>query len=340
MENTSKQPPIKLNGRWQYRLQSILVLYWSMIYVTVRRLFRGPHFPNWGWTLEMSTHFMKTQGNISFDMPDIKDGREYEDSLLFGSPAVASVSIEAVNGPIKGHWYQPTSAVRDVTVLYLHGGGYVYYSKVHENLIALTTLAAESRTFALDYRLCPEHAFPAQREDALAAYRWLLEGGVNPERLVVMGDSAGGNLTLTLLLALREARLPFPALAVCIAPWTDLSNSGESMITNTDHDWLGAHMARKWSHWFCKDADVNNPLVSPVHADLRGLPPIYIQVGSAEILLDMIRNLADRGREQGANIKLEVWPNMTHDFQAFGDIVPESREALDRIGEVVRKYVG
>ena len=339
MKETLNSAPFALNGRWQYQLRSVLTLFWSSVYVSVRRLLRGPRLPGWSWALEASTHFLKAQTSAAFDMPTPAQGRAYEDSLVFNSPAVAQVRIDPVDLSVKGHWYKPKSAAPHVTVLYLHGGGYAYYSKAHHNLIALVTLAAESQTFALDYRLAPEHPFPAQLEDALAAYRWLLETGVVPDRLMVAGDSAGGNLVLALLLSLRDARLPFPALAICLAPWTDVSNPGDSMTTNAAYDWVNKRMATRWADWFCQGADASNPLVSPIHADLSGLPPIYIQAGGAEILHDMIRAFADRAKQQGAPVSLEVWPTMTHDFQAFGDITPESKEALLRIGQVVREYV-
>ena len=339
MNENQNLPFFVLSGRRQYRVRSILALYWSLLYISIRRLFRGPQFPNWNWPLETTTHFMKAQASTTFEMANHTDGREYEDALVFGSPAATRVIIEPVPLPVKGHWYEPKAGARDVTVLYLHGGGYTYYSKSHENLIALVTLAAESRTFALDYRLAPEHSFPAQLEDALAAYRWLLETGVAPERLVVMGDSAGGNLTLALLLALKDARVPLPALAICLAPWVDLSNSGNSMTTNADHDWIEKRMADRWAKWFCKGTSTHDPLVSPNHADLRGLPPIYIQAGSAEILYDMICAFAEKAKGQGADVTLQVWENMTHDFQAFGDITPESKEALLRIGEVITERI-
>jgi acetyl esterase/lipase len=339
MSENPKPSPFELHGRWQYRLRSLLTLSWSSLVISVRRLFKGPRFPNWDWAIETSTHFMKMQAAAAFDMPNIADGREYEDALIFASPALAQVSMEPVSLPVRGYWYHPLSAPRDVTVLYLHGGGYAYYSKSHSNLIALVTLAAGSRTFAPDYRLIPEHPFPAQLEDALAAYRWLLETGVAPERLVVIGDSAGGNLALALLLSLRDAAQPLPALAICLAPWTDLANSGESMRANASHDWLEARMASQWADWFCQGTSPANPLVSPIHADLRGLPPIYIQAGSAEILHDMICAFAEQAEKQCAPVNLEIWPNMTHDFQAFGNIIPESKQALQRIGAVVSQYV-
>ena len=331
--------PFALSGRMQYRVRSVLALYWSSIYVSFRRLLRGPRLPGWSWMFEAATHFLRSQTISGFNMSSQADAREYEDSLVFHSPALEQVSIEAVATPVKGHWYLPKNGARDVTLLYLHGGGYAYYASAHQNLIALVTLAAGARTFALDYRLIPEHPFPAQLDDALAAYRWLLDSGISPERLVIAGDSAGGHLTLSLLLALRDQKLKLPALAVCIAPWTDTGNAGASMTKNAPYDWVEKRMATQWSEWLCHGMDPNDPKISPTRADLSGLPPIYIQAGAAEILHDMIREFADKAAAQGANVTLEVWPNMNHDFQAFGDTIPESREALGRIGAVIGKHL-
>jgi epsilon-lactone hydrolase len=338
MKENLNGKPFSLYGRWNYRARSFLKLYEAMLSVSIRRMLRGPRFTNWSWGLETSTYFMKTQASAAFDLSNLTDGREFEDALVFHSPALDQVCIQPADLAVKGDWVQPRSTAPRVTVLYLHGGGFAYYSRAHNNLIALVALAAQARTFALDYRLAPEHPYPAQLEDAQAAYRWLLESGVAPERLVIVGDSAGGNLALALLLSLRAARLPLPALAVCLAPWIDLANTGASMTANGPHDWIQKRMPDRWAGWYCRGADPCDPLISPLHADFRGLPPIYIQAGSAEILLDSIRTLAERAQQQGANVQLEVWPNMTHDFQAFGSITPESRQALQRIGEVVEQY--
>lgn len=330
----------QLRGKWSYRLQSLFALYGSIAYVSVRRLLRGPLLANWSWMFEVSTHFIKTQTVRAFNMTNHAEGREYENALVFTSSAVAKMEIKPINSPVKGHWYHPKSETNDITVLYLHGGGYAYYSKAHENLIALVTLAAKSRTFALDYRLIPEHPFPAQLDDALAAYRWLLETGTKPERLVVIGDSAGGNLTLALLLTARDSKLPLPALGICIAPWTDVENSGNSLKENEPFDWVEKRMTWQWAEWFCKNTNSRNPIVSPINADLRGLPLIYVQAGDAEILYDMIQSFYDKAQAQGANVKLDVWLHMNHDFQAFGDLVPESKQALERIAQVIKENVG
>lgn len=208
MEAYPNQSPFTLSGKGQYQRKSFFTLLRSSLIVSTRRLLRGPQLPNWSWMLETSTHLMRAQARTAFDMATPAESREYEDALIFYSSAMPQVNVVSVDAPIKGDWYQPKSDVSEVTVLYLHGGGYTYYPKALRSLIALVALAAKARTFAPDYRLAPEHSFPAQLEDARASYLWLLEEGIQAEQLVVIGDSAGGNLTLALMLALRDAHLP------------------------------------------------------------------------------------------------------------------------------------
>jgi acetyl esterase/lipase len=353
MARAKRGAPIKTSGRLSYRLRSLMALLGCSASVSIRRLIHGPLLPGWTWTLEVGTHFLRSQTKVAFEMRKIQASRAYEDSLVFASPAVQKVTIEPASFPqkngrnaahanirrIQGHWFTPLESSPQVVMLYLHGGGFAYYSKFHTNLIALVTLAAECKTFALDYPLTPEHPFPAQLDDAIQTYRWLLESGVAPDRLVVAGDSAGGNLALALLVALRDAQTPLPALAICISPWTDLANSGESMANNQIYDWPQKRMPEKWAEWLCNGYNPQNPLISPIHADLHGLPHIFIQAGETEILFDMIRQFADSAKRQGADVVLEVWENMNHDFQAYGDSVPQSHAALSHIGRVVHQHV-
>jgi acetyl esterase/lipase len=216
-------------------------------------------------------------------------------------------------------------------VLYFHGGGYVFYTKAHDNLMASVAQAMQARLLALDYRLAPEQPYPGQLEDALAAYRWLLAQGCAPGQLFIAGDSAGGNLVLSFLLGLREAGLPQPALAVGLCPWTNLEVPDSSLTTNAAYDWIEGPMAVKCAAWFYGNADPADPKVSPAYADLRGLAPIYLQAGGREVLHDMIVDFVRRAREQGADVTLDIWENMNHDFQAYGDLIAESREAHARI---------
>jgi acetyl esterase/lipase len=181
--------------------------------------------------------FLRRQERIAFAMPSMVEKRLYTDALVLPSPALRKVQRASITDEtVRGCWFSSRSDLQERTVLYLHGGRYAFYSRLHENLIALVALAARARTFALDYRLTPEHAFPAQLEDALAGYLVVLEFGEYPERLIFMGDSAGVNLVLALLQALRDAHELLPALGVCISPWTDVESAYESMRTNEADD--------------------------------------------------------------------------------------------------------
>jgi len=266
---------------------------------------------------------------------------------VISSRELSAVSITPViQEHFRGSWFACKKAEPRVSVLYFHGGGYSFYPHAYAHFIALITLAAKSRTFALDYRLSPEHRFPAQLEDALDAYRWLLQEGTDPQRLIFAGDSAGGNLTLALLLAARDSKLPLPALAIALSPATDFEanladagRTGKENFDRLDVDWIDKRMLEVWADWFCDSAERRNPLISPLYADLRGLPPIYIQAGRAEILYPSIQAFADRAREQNADVVLDAWEYMTHDFQLFGLDSPPSAEALHRIGQVIELKV-
>ena len=280
---------------------------------------------------------LKRQTRAAFRMGDVKEARRYLDSVVISSPALSEVSITpVVQEKFRGSWFTSKNTEPRVSVLYLHGGGYSFYPQAYANFIALITMAANSRTFALDYRLAPEHRFPAQLEDALNAYRWLLENGADPDSLILAGDSAGGNLALALVLAVRDSKLPLPALTVALSPPTDfkivLTGDGE-------FDWIEKRMLEQWADWFCDGAERWHPLVSPVRADLSGLPPIYIQAGRAEILYDSIQTFADRAQKQGADVVLQTWEDMNHVFQMFGLDSPQSAEALGMIGQVIDERV-
>jgi acetyl esterase/lipase len=223
-------------------------------------------------------------------------------------------------------------------MLYLHGGGYAFSSSAHTNMIATIADATSMHTFALDYPLTPEHPCPAQLETALAAYQWLLTTGHAASQIVLAGDSAGGNLVLALLLALRQEVVAMPALAVGLSPWVDIARSGESMTTNEGVDWVGKEMALRWGEWFSAGHDPSDPMISPLYADVHGLSPLYIQAGTGEILIDQVREFVHRAKQQGATICYDEWENMPHDFQAYGAAVPQAAEALARLADQIRQY--
>lgn len=255
-------------------------------------------------------------------------------------PIPTDVTVERVTAPIApAEWLAPPSVRADVVVLYLHGGGYVIGSpRSHRHLAAAIARAGRARALVLDYRLAPEHPFPAALEDAVAAYRWLLAQGTAPARLVVAGDSAGGGLTVATLVALRERGLPLPAAGVAISPWVDLTCSARSYATNAGVDPIvRPAMVAEMARAYLGGADPRTPLASPLFADLSGLPPLLIHVGRDEVLLDDATGLAERAKAAGVAARLEIVPRMVHVWHWFLPMLDEAQTAVDEIGAFVRQ---
>ncbi|MFB6532469.1 alpha/beta hydrolase [Streptomyces noursei] len=228
------------------------------------------------------------------------------------------------------------------TILYFHGGGWVFGSpetalSLTGNLVARTGLAA----YSLDYRLAPEHPFPAAIEDGLSAYRALLDRGEDPSAIVVAGDSAGGGLAVTTCLAARDAGLPLPAALLAFSPGTDATRTGASMDTKEDIDPIFTRAALEHTGaMHLAGADPRQPLLSPaVHADLTGLPPMLIQVGTNEMLLDDSTRLAARASAAGVDVILDVTADVPHVFQSFAGVLDEADEALDRAALFLRQRI-
>jgi epsilon-lactone hydrolase len=192
----------------------------------------------------------------------------------------------------------------------------------------------------LNYRLAPMHPFPAAVEDATAAYRWLLMMGIEPGCIAIAGDSAGAGLALAATITARDQGLPLPGAVVCLSPWVDLAVTGASMESKAAEDPIvSREMLLGWGRLYLGDRDPRTPLASPLYADLHHIPPMLIQVGSAEVLLDDSIRLAERASAAGVNITLDVWPDLIHVWQSFAPILPEARDAIERIGEFVRKHL-
>lgn len=338
---------IHFRGRPRYRLRSAAELSQSIVEVSARRVLKGPRLPTWNWFVEVAVEVAKRQTLAAFRIEDVTEARRYLDSMVIDSPELAAVNITpVVRKKFSGNWFTDKSLVvanqePNVTMLYFHGGGYSFYPQAYASFIALITLATKSRIFALDYRLSPEHRFPKQLEDALHAYSWLLETGTDPDSVIFAGDSAGANLTLAALLAARESKLPLPALAVAFSPPTDFEAEfiEAKLSSYATVDWINQPMLEQWADWFCDSAERRNPLVSPIRADLRNLPPIYMQAGRVEILYPSIQAFSDRALKQGADVVLETWDEMPHDFQMFGLDSPQSAKALRRLGQVIEARV-
>jgi len=238
---------------------------------------------------------------------------------------------------VRAEWVSCPDSDADRAILYLHGGGYALGSiATHRFLMQALGRAARARVLGIDYRLAPENPFPAAVEDAVAAWRWMLGQGLDARRCAIGGDSAGGGLTLATLVALRDRGVPLPRAAALLSPWTDLAGTGASVEGKAAEDpMVTAAGLHQMAQAYLGAADARDPLASPLYADLAGLPPMLVQVGSAEILLDDSTRLAERARAVGVEVELETWDDMVHVFQAF-PMLAEAGQAIARIGDFVR----
>ncbi|WP_376795883.1 alpha/beta hydrolase [Thermogemmatispora sp.] len=244
-----------------------------------------------------------------------------------------------VAGGVPAEWLLPPAHDRESTLLFLHGGAFVMGSpRSHRGLAARIAAAARLRALVIDYRLAPEHPFPAALEDTLSAYRWLLREHCRPTEIVLAGDSAGGNLVLATLLALRAAGEALPAAAVCLSPATALDGKGESLRTHAERDpVLRAETIGPLVAAYVGGHDPAEPLLSPLYADLHGLPPLLLQVGSDEILLSDVVAFAERARQAGVAVELEVWEGMWHVWQIGVPWMPEAKQAIQHIAAFIRR---
>lgn len=331
-------PKAVLTGSLRHRLRSVAVFCMILAKVLVRRLLGKPIVPEWTTIFEHSTLFWRAQFDHAFALGNIAESRAYFDSFYFAPDQLPEVDVHsAPDGEPRGDWFIPRQLKSDVTMLYFHGGGYAFYAAVTRQFIAMLAEKLGISIFAPDYRLTPEHPYPAQIDDGLAAYRFLSGKGLAPDQLVVCGDSAGGHLALMLLVKLREVGLPQPRLGIALSPWTDIGRRGASQFGNDPYDLVQGYMTLQFAEWLKGGHPYADAELSPIYQDLRGLAPIYLQAGGREILVDMIRDFAQEVRTQGGQVRLDVWEHMNHEFHAYGDDLPESAEALRRIGEAIQQ---
>lgn len=240
-------------------------------------------------------------------------------------------------GGVPGEVITTPASRPDRHVLFLHGGGYVTGSPaLYRHFTWRIATAARARVLALDYRLAPEHPFPAALDDSVAAYLWLVGGMGDPRRTAVMGDSAGGGLALALLSRLRDDGLDLPAAAIALSPWTDLALAGASLSLNARSDpMLNAADARLFAECYLAGADPRHPYASPLYGNPAGLPPTLIHVGSDEIMRDDAVRMAAALREAGCRVEIEVWRRMPHVWHLFAPVLPEAKQAIANIGAFV-----
>jgi epsilon-lactone hydrolase len=261
-------------------------------------------------------------------------------SKAFVVPSDVTVQPVTANG-VPAEWTSTPDADPNSVILYLHGGGYVICSlQSHRHLVTEIGRACGTRTLAIDYRLAPEHPFPAPVEDTVAAYRFLLDSGIRPERIVLAGDSAGGGLVVGALLAIREAGLPLPACGWCISPWVDMEALGQSFNDRAAADpTVQKATIQMMAQWYLGGADPRHPHAAPIHGDLRGLPPLLIQVGAAETLLDDSIALARKAGIADVVVDLQIWPEMIHVWHIYFPMLAAGRNAIAMGGSFVRNVI-
>lgn len=274
--------------------------------------------------------------------PDIAQRRRDFDMLADAYRTAGDVKAQpvAANG-VEAEWTSTPDARADSAVLYLHGGGYVIGSLAsHRHMAAEIGRAAQARTLALHYRLAPEHPFPAPVEDAVAGYRYLLDQGTKPGHIAIAGDSAGGGLTIAAMVAIRDAGLPQPACSWAISPWTDMEAVGESMTGNAGRDpTVQKEPLLEMARYYLGSADPRSPLAAPIHADLAGLAPLLIQVGSVETLLDDALRLARAASLAEVFVDLQVWPEMVHVWHLYHPELKAGRDAIGAGGSFIRSMM-
>jgi phosphinothricin tripeptide acetyl hydrolase len=273
---------------------------------------------------------------------DVRKERAELDGLgaMFKLPKGIQTVKELADG-VPAEWLIPPVVADGRVVLYLHGGSYVAGSiNSHRSLAANIAVAAKARVLIIDYRLAPEHPHPAAVGDAVTAYKWLINNQVDPRHLAVAGDSAGGGLALALLISLRDGKIPLPAACVCLSPWTDLAFTGETWKSKAAVDLIiYAYKELEFAGMYLGGLDPKTPLASPLYADLKGLPPLLVQVGTDEVLLSDSTRLVDRAKQAGVNAVIDEWEKMQHVWQFAAGFIPEGRRAIARIGEFIDRWM-
>lgn len=297
--------------------------------VAARRIVRGPARPGWSFLLETTVAALKAQTPYLLSLPEAEH-RAHQDAIAM---PILPGTVKRKRVSIRGVWCEwiiPHGCDNAPVLIYLHGGGYVIGSiATHGALVANLARRARCRVLFPEYRLAPEHPHPAALDDATGVFLSLVGQGIDPSRIVIGGDSAGGNLAIATMLRLRDAGDPLPGGALLLCPWLDLDGDSPSATSNLAYDWGDRDLLHYYAGRYVPSGPRSLPILSPLYADLRGLPRMHVQVGSAELLHDEVVTFAERARAAGTSIDLRVWPDMVHDWQLFAPLVHEANEALD-----------
>jgi acetyl esterase/lipase len=245
-----------------------------------------------------------------------------------------------LNG-IKAEWLLPEKRDNQRVLLYMHGGGYAIGSlDTHRGIASKMAKVLEMPALIFEYRLAPENPYPAALKDSINIYKWLLENDYEANQIIFAGDSAGGGLTIAMLLWLRDNKYPLPAGAICLSPWTDLTSTGHSVIARASRDpFIRPDEIIVWGQQYANNEPLTNPYISPLFGDLEGLPPLLVQVGTEELLFDDSIRLVEKAKHQGVEVELHIGEGMVHVWQTFWQYLPEGRAAIHQIGDFYRKYL-
>ena len=329
---------IKFSGPFSMRLASFLAINKIAISTYARHAIGRLLEPSWNAHFEIGIRFWRHQFTKAMAMDDMDKGRALFDSLQTETEDVYAVTRTSREGQT-GMWHVPDTVKSTATLLYLHGGGYAFHGAVSHRYADMLAHHSRARLYAPDYRLTPEHAHPAQSDDAFAAWQYLRET-TPADQIVVIGDSAGGHMALSLLQRLKTQGEPQPALCIGLCPWTDIGDRGASLRGNDQYDLVQGWMALKFGEWLDPNGTVGRLKLSPIAYDYKGLAPLYLQAGGREILRDMIRDFAQSQAGKGADVLLDLWPDMMHNFQALDSTKQSSTDALHRICTAIQAFTG
>ena len=325
---------LKFQGRLDLRIVSFAKLSGIAIVTWFRHLMGKEITEDWDWMTETGVRFWRQQFTKAMRQGDMAYGRAVFDSLLTMTDDRYDV---VVTPDTDGTWITPANIETRITLLYFHGGGYTFNGPVSERFASMLAHRVGARVYMPIYRLTPEHSHPAQSEDAFSAWQRLNEN-TPAEEIVVIGDSAGGHMALMLLQDLKQLRMRQPALCIALCPWTDIGERGRSLFENDLYDLVQGWMAVQFGEWLDPDQAFGQEALSPISKNYAGLAPIYMQAGGREILRDMIIDFARVQADQGADIMLDVWDDMAHNFQAHDTEKQSSTEALQRIRTAVMEH--
>lgn len=279
---------------------------------------------------------MRHNGECLMRLPSAMARRRVE--ALSSEADLREIAIEPMTiGALSALSFAPKSDKPKATILYLHGGGYVLGSaNSYRELLARIARSCKARVIAVDYRLAPEHPFPAALDDCHAAYRTMIDHGFDPGSLFVAGDSSGGALAVATLVAVRDGGGVLPRGAILLSPWVDLESAHPSIALNASFDWGDGHYLRHWSTQYLDGADARDPRASPLHADLAGLPRLLVQVGTAELLHDEVIAFADKARARGVDVDLRASPEMVHGWMLLNGVFAQAQDSVEAIADFVR----